>query len=303
MWNRRELKEKAKAALKINYWKAVLVSLIFVWVAGGAPSSTATFELSSVFGNTFEEESYDIMEEFEDHEAFEDFIEEDIYFESDEELIMMVGIILLVFVVVIFIIGIIAVVVSLIWTALIANPVEMGCGRFFLLNLKEKTDVKEILHAFDSNYKNVMKVMFFRTLFTMLWSMLFWIPGIIKSYEYRMIPYLLAENPNLSKDEAFELSRRMMDGNKWKAFVLDWSFFLWDMLSVATFGLVEIFYVAPYRNLTNAALYEKLSQVYTRPNYDSYTQAEYYTNPGNIPPQPSHVEVNPYVNPTQFEEL
>ena len=94
----------------------------------------------------------------------------------------------------------------------------------------------------------------------------------------------------------------MMDGNKWKAFVLDWSFFLWDMLSVATFGLVEIFYVAPYRNLTNAALYEALSQVYARPNYGAYTQGD-YTNPGNIPPQPNDVEVNPYVNPTQFEEL
>ena len=61
---------------------------------------------------------------------------------------------------------------------------------------------------------------------TFLWSLLLIIPGIVKSYEYRMIPYLLADHPEMSKDEAFAASKAMIDGNKWDAFVLDFSFIL-----------------------------------------------------------------------------
>ncbi len=45
------------------------------------------------------------------------------------------------------------------------------------------------------------------------------IPGIVKSYEYKMIPYILAENPQISRKRAFEISKNMMDGEKWNAFV------------------------------------------------------------------------------------
>jgi uncharacterized membrane protein len=121
--------------------------------------------------------------------------------------------------------------------------------------------------------------MFKRTLFTTLWSLLFVIPGIIKGYEYRMIPYLMAENPDLSSEEAFALSKQMMNGQKWDAFVLDLSFIGWDILAGFTFGILSALYVQPYKNLTNAALYEELSIVHGRPAYkpseeayDSYTQ-------------------------------
>ena len=45
--------------------------------------------------------------------------------------------------------------------------------------------------------------MFMKDLFTFLWTLLFIIPGIIKGYEYMMIPYLLAENPDMSRQDAF----------------------------------------------------------------------------------------------------
>ena len=97
--------------------------------------------------------------------------------------------------------------------------------------------------------------MFLRNLFTFLWSLLFIIPGIIKFYEYRMIPYILAENPTLSYKEAFELSKKMMYGQKWKTFVLDLSFIGWYILSLLTFGLLIIFWIAPYMRATNVELY------------------------------------------------
>ena len=50
--------------------------------------------------------------------------------------------------------------------------------------------------------------MFLRTLYTFLWSLLFVIPGIIKAYEYRLIPYILSENPDMNSDEVFALSKQ-----------------------------------------------------------------------------------------------
>ena len=100
--------------------------------------------------------------------------------------------------------------------------------------------------------------MFFRDLYTFLWSLLFVIPGIVKGYEYRMIPYLLAEYPDMPMEDAFTISRNMMYGNKWKAFVLDLSFILWVLLSGITLGLAGIFYVDPYMAQTNAALYDAI---------------------------------------------
>ena len=111
---------------------------------------------------------------------------------------------------------------------------------------------------FDSNYKSMVKTMFFRDLYVFLWTLLLVIPGIVKAYQYMMIPYLLAENPEMTKEQAFAESKRMMSGQKWRAFVLDLSFIGWEILSLLTFGLVGIFYVNPYRDSTHAALYEKL---------------------------------------------
>jgi uncharacterized membrane protein len=73
-----------------------------------------------------------------------------------------------------------------------------------------------------------------------------------------MIPYILADHPELTSKEVFAKSKEMMKGQKWHAFVLDLSFIGWGILSLFTLGLLGTFYVTPYRNMTNAALYEKL---------------------------------------------
>lgn len=137
-------------------------------------------------------------------------------------------------------------------------PLQVGCQRFLFLNLREPANVREVLWAFDSNYLNIVKVMFLKDLKIFAWALLLVIPGIVKAYEYRLVDYLLAENPALSSAEACEQSRALMDGNKWNAFVLDLSFIGWNILSLLTLGLVGLFYVSPYENSTNAALYEEL---------------------------------------------
>ena len=55
---------------------------------------------------------------------------------------------------------------------------------------------------------------FLKQLFTFLWCLLLIVPGIVKAYEYMMVPYILAENPDMSREEVFALSKQMMKGNK-----------------------------------------------------------------------------------------
>ena len=73
-----------------------------------------------------------------------------------------------------------------------------------------------------------------------------------------MIPYLLAENPDMSRQDAFAESKRMMDGNKMDAFVLDLSFIGWFILGAITFNIVNILYTTPYMELAHAELYHTL---------------------------------------------
>lgn len=79
----------------------------------------------------------------------------------------------------------------------------------------------------------------------MLWLLLLVVPGIIKAYEYSMIPCLLAENPNITTDEAFSLSKQMTTGQKMNLFVLDLSFLGWYFLGFLCFGIGALF-VKPY---------------------------------------------------------
>jgi uncharacterized membrane protein len=167
------------------------------------------------------------------------------------------GVFGLVFGMIVFLAVIIAA-IAIVGDIFLLNPLEAGVSRFMLINLHQNADIKEVGYAFDRNYKNTMSTMFFRDLYIFLWSLLFVIPGIVKSYEYRMIPYLLIDNPGMSRQEAFARSKAMMNGQKWRTFVLDLSFLGWDILSAITFGIVGLFYVVPYQAMTNAALYDRL---------------------------------------------
>ena len=106
---------------------------------------------------------------------------------------------------------------------------------------------------------NVVLTEFLRGLFTFLWSLLFVIPGIIKGYEYMLIPYLLADNPQMDREEAFAKSKEMMDGNKWSLFCLDFSFIGWMILSACTFGIGDLF-LNPYTHMATAHFYLNLSR-------------------------------------------
>ena len=261
MWTRKQLKDKGKAALQMNYWKTVLVALIMALLIGGASGGSGAVGGSasgiSNLTNHFNDSSSSSSGSEIESEILEDAQIEEIWQQAGGKDISPIAVIMIILVV----IAIVAVIITLAILAdvFLLNPLEMGGSRFFLRNLNSPAEVKEITYGYDHSYKNVVRVMFYRDLYTVLWSLLFIIPGIVKAYEYRMIPYLLAENPAMPSEEAFARSKGMMTGQKWRAFVLDLSFIGWELLSGLTLGLLHVFFVGPYRRMTNAALYEELA--------------------------------------------
>lgn len=268
MWTRKELKDKAKQRCKLNYWKCVLVALLMALLGGGASvgsGSGGTYTgvrntVDKVFDNDYHDydDVYDSLDDFDD--------DVDLYLEnwgdrSPAETAVTVTAIFVIVLLVMIIVLVIVMIVVIPLQVFIVNPLEVGINRFFVQNLRENANIKEICYAFDHQYMNSVKTLFFRDLFVFLWSLLFIIPGIIKAYEYRMIPYILGDTPGISREEAFAISSHMMQGNKWNAFVLDLSFLGWYILNGVTLGILGIFYVNPYVNQTNAALYQKLKEL------------------------------------------
>lgn len=258
MWTRVELKERAKAAMRRNYWKIVLVSMV-LFLLGCGVGGQATFgttghtgahtqeadtgeEAYTEEGTGAEQESGGAEPEGQNYEI--SFIE-----------IVTVGIMAGALFIFIFAIAFAAFYVVCVF---LLNPLSVGGCRFMIKSVEDVAQVKEIAYGFDHSYRNVVKVLFFRDLYILLWTLLFVIPGIVKMYQYYMVPYILTEYPDMEYRKALQMSRDMMEGNKWKTFVLKLSFILWDFFGVITFGIGEILYVQPYRQLTFAALYCKL---------------------------------------------
>lgn len=142
----------------------------------------------------------------------------------------------------------------------VGNVLEVGGRDFYIENLYSVPGPGKLLSVFRSgNYGNIVKTMFLRDLYLVLWTLLFIIPGVVKSYEYKMIPYLLAEYPDMSTKEVFAKSREMMNGQKMDTFILDLSFIPWSVLSAITAGIAGLFYVSPYKDATYAELYDTLA--------------------------------------------
>lgn len=220
MWNRAELKMRGNMAFKKNYVSAVVVALLMgiFGTASGESSARRVSENSDIYsGNLFNAG-------------------------------MITGLLT----------GIATVVILIVLVAkvFVGNLLKMGGYRFFILNQTAQPGIGTLLDGFRSgHYVNIVLAMFLRDLFTALWSLLLVVPGIVKHYEYLMVPYIIAENPAMDYKEAFQISKQMMDGEKMEAFIMDLSFLGWYLLSAVTCGLLAIFYVNPYVQASFAEMY------------------------------------------------
>ena len=239
MTTRAELKERGKAAFKSNYWNCVIAALVLAMISGGEIAS----HRNQIRGSG---------------------VETNMHFQRIYPVIA--GLLPLIFL----IIGMSYVVFKML-DIFLFNALVVGGHRFFLINRTYPAKLGEIGIAFESNYINIVKTMFFNDLFISLWTLLFVIPGIVKSYSYRMVPFIMAEDPNTDSMRAITLSRQMMDGHKLDAFILDLSFIGWHLLSAITVGIFGIFYTNPYVNATNAELYAELRDKLMVSNYSNYS--------------------------------
>ena len=112
-----------------------------------------------------------------------------------------------------------------------------------------------------SNYGHKVWGMFLVMLFTFLWSLLFIIPGIVKCFSYSMTPFILEEHPELGANEAIDHSRAMMKGHKFDLFWLILSFIGWGFLCLFTFGIGYLWLV-PYMDTSISAFYEDVKADY-----------------------------------------
>lgn len=256
MWSRKELKRKAKRVLTVNYWRMVLVAFIMALITGGVATGTYKFSNKDIgFKGVSDNKQGDEIkwQEFKDDlQAASDAVEEAVETRlEDEETVAALVVFLIIFLVALLIGFVVAAGISI----FLKNPLVVGANGFFISNADGEGELSNLGLAFRSNYKQIVLGMFLKGAFSFLWSLLLIVPGIIKAYEYRMIPYILADNPEIKQRDAFELSKKMMYGNKWRAFVLDLSFIGWQFLNLITIGILGIFYVNPFKMQTDANLY------------------------------------------------
>ena len=220
MWNRKELKEKGKINLKGFYWNSFLVSLILI-ISGGSHNKLDLGGSSSSTGTT---------------NGTDDFTLKIAFFAL---LVFLIFWILRIF---------------------LGYILEVGGRKYFIELSRGNSNLSYLLKYFNKkNYQNIVTTLLFRGVYIFLWTLLLIIPGIIKMYEYRFVPYILAENPELNHNRVLDLSREMTAGEKMNIFILDLSFLGWFILGALFFG-IGILFVQPYYDSVNAELYYKLKK-------------------------------------------
>lgn len=222
-WTTAQVKESAKNALRsFGYWRAFLVTLIVAFATGGSAGGS-----SAASGSSAESGGY-------------------IGSLDPAVLTAVVSAAIIIFA------------VSLAFSIFISAPLFVGQSRYFMEHRGSNPSVGRIFYAFSgNNYLNVVKIMFFMNLKIFLWSLLFIIPGIIKSFEYFAIPYILAENPGIDSKRAFEISKQMTMGEKLNIFWLGITFIGWHLLAMLACGIGE-FFLMPYIQATDAEVYSIL---------------------------------------------
>lgn len=157
----------------------------------------------------------------------------------------------------------------------VGGVVQLGYAQYLLKQQSRlHLDVSDLFSQFH-RFKDGFLQGFLRGLYVFLWSLLFVIPGIIKSYSYAMTPFIMADNPNMTAKEAINVSKELMDSHKYDLFWLDLTFIGWDVLNLLTLGIGS-FFLNPYRNAAHAAFYRNnIAPKMVHLQHDMFNQPEF----------------------------
>ena len=136
-------------------------------------------------------------------------------------------------------------------------PLAWGYIVFFLHLIRQENIAYEQLFDGFSQYLRILLAELLKGIYELLWATLFIIPGIVKSYSYAMMEFIMEDNPEMTGEEAICESMRMMDGHKMQLFLLDLSMLGWIIVSFLTMGIGFLFLI-PYNYSAHAHFYEDL---------------------------------------------
>jgi uncharacterized membrane protein len=142
---------------------------------------------------------------------------------------------------------------------IIAGPFALGLCSFLIKMVRsEHAALSNIFDGFK-NFVPALILYLLILVFTLLWTLLFFIPGIIAGYRYSQAFYILHDHPEMKASDAFRLSKEMMVGRKWKLFTLHLSFIGWFLLCILTL-CIGFLWLYPYVTLATAHFYEDLKK-------------------------------------------
>lgn len=146
--------------------------------------------------------------------------------------------------------------------SLLLIPMGFGYATAFLDNARTKSPfaVGSLFEGFN-DYGRIFGTMLLQGIYTILWTLLLVVPGIIKSYSYAMTVYILKDEPQLKYNAAIEKSMAMMDGHKWDLFCLGLSFIGWWILGIFTLGIGYL-WLMPYIASATANFYLEVKADY-----------------------------------------
>lgn len=146
---------------------------------------------------------------------------------------------------------------------LVLGPLEYGMAYIFLKQARDGQPVQmgDMFRGFQDDFGGTLLIGLMTGLFTFLWSLLFFIPGIVKAYSYSMVYYIKVDHPDYDWKMCIDESRRMMNGHKWEKFVLDLSFIGWILVGSLCLG-VGTLWVTPYMTAAEANFYESIRDGY-----------------------------------------
>lgn len=253
MFNRKVFKSRAKEVLKTTYWSTLGIIILYMLISGVA-SGIYSLRLQRLVINTGD----------------------------TAQLLALSGVLI---------------VSNLLFIAIsifILEPISIGLYKFMIDSARSnKTDIGALGYCFRSNYKNIVAVLLMKNLVILAYVLvpiiiaatvvigLFLsgilsgdistlamvlsfvasaalVPAIIKSYDYLLVPYILADNADASWRDSLSKSKQMMRGNRWAAFVMQLSFIGWMLLGMLACS-IGIIFVAPYVNAAEAQMYLELS--------------------------------------------
>ena len=151
-------------------------------------------------------------------------------------------------------------ILSLLVAILVIYPMTFSLVKLFLgfVRGEQQLHVGGVFDAFNSPYYGKSIGLYLLTvIFTFLWTLLLIVPGIIKSLSYALAPYILAENPELTANEAINRSMEMMNGHKMDLFLMVLGYTGFALLSLLALG-IPLLWIYPYYQAVFAKFYEEV---------------------------------------------